>query len=389
MIKLLKPNLFLFLIQFFLLIGCGGGGGGGSASSGSSQSNTLVFTPDSPNQKYTLSVFDLNSDGMDDVFVSGLTNSTTCSGQEAYHYVLIQQANGHLKDATSEYLNDTNRHCGNVNTLFDDFDGDGNKDIFLAPLLNSNTPTSEFMLWGDGVKFTKDSNGYNLASKAACSFDLNSDGNVDIFLSDSSGSNSGGWVQRSGANELTSPANKNFFKTWGLVSTSANSCLVISSGGNNILILSSTTNPTNTKISYSTNPAVTESNFVNTSDTFNRMLSTDLTSAVDNDIVAFSNDKIFIYQNNDDGTFSEIYSDNLSSSSYEIREITIDGTKGFVINGESGDLHVFKGTTEITSNRASVMASGGTQGAVTVYKTSSGDLKILQQINGVFYTRDW
>ena len=30
------------------------------------------------------------------------------------------------------------------------------------------------------------------------------------------------------------------------------------------------------------------------------------------------------------------------------------------------------------------MASGGTQGAVTVYKTSSGDLKILQQINGVF-----
>ena len=60
-----------------------------------------------------------------------------------------------------------------------------------------------------------------------------------------------------------------------------------------------------------------------------------------------------------------------------------------MINGESGDLHVFKGTTEITSDRASVMASGGTQGAVTVYKTSSGDLKILQQINGVFYTSDW
>ena len=79
------------------------------------------------------------------------------------------------------------------------------------------------------------------------------------------------------------------------------------SGGNNILILSSTTNK---KISYSTDP-VTESNFVNTSNTFNSMLSTDLTSAVDNDIVAFSNDKIFIYENNDDGTFSEIFSDNL------------------------------------------------------------------------------
>ena len=366
------------------MIGCGGGGGG-SASSGSSQSNTLVFTPDSPNQTYTLSVFDLNSDGMDDVFVSGLTNATTCSGQEAYHYVLIQQANGDLKDATSEYLNDTNRHCGNVNTLFDDFDSDGNKDIFLAPLLNSNTPTSGFMLWGDGVTYTKESYGYNLASKASCSFDINSDGNVDIFLSDSSGSNLGGWVRRSGANQLTSPADKDFFKTWGSVSTSANSCLIISSGGNNILILSSTTNK---KISYSTDP-VTESNFVNTSNTFNRMLSSDLTNAVDNDIVAFSNDKIFIYENNDDGSFSEIYSDNLSSSSYEIREITIDGTKGFVINGESGDLHVFKGTTEITSDRASVMASGGTQGAVTVYKTSSGDLKILQQINGVFYTSDW
>ena len=50
--------------------------------------------------------------------------------QEAYHYVLIQQANGDLQDATSEYLNGTNRHCGNVNTLFDDFDSDGNKDIF-------------------------------------------------------------------------------------------------------------------------------------------------------------------------------------------------------------------------------------------------------------------
>ena len=386
MIKLLKPNLFLFSIQFFLLIGCGGGGGGGSASSsGSSQSNTLVFTPDSPNQTYTLSVFDLNSDGMDDVFVSGLTNATTCSGQEAYHYVLIQQANGDLKDATSEYLNDTNRHCGNVNTLFDDFDSDGNKDIFLAPLLNSNTPTSGFMLWGDGVTFTKESYGYNLASKAACSFDINSDGNIDIFLSDSSGSNSGGWVQRSGANQLTSPADKDFFKTWGSVSTSADSCLVISSGGNSVLILSSTTNK---KISYSTDP-VTESNFVDTSNTFTRMLSSDLTNAADNDIVAFSNDKIFIYENNDDGTFSEIFSDNLSSSSYEIREITIDGTKGFVINGESGDLHVFKDTTEITSDRATVMASGGTQGAVTVYKTSSGDLKILQQINGVFYTRDW
>ena len=77
-----------------------------------------------------------------------------------------------------------------------------------------------------------------------------------------------------------------------------NSCLIISSGGNNILILSSTTNK---KISYSTDP-VTESNFVNTSNTFNSMLSTDLTSAVDNDIVAFSNDKIFIYENNDDGS---------------------------------------------------------------------------------------
>ena len=60
------------------------------------------------------------------------------------------------------------------------------------------------------------------------------------------------------------------------------------------------------------------------------MLSTDLTSAVDNDIVAFSNDTIFIYENNDDGSFSEIYSDNLSSSSYEIREITIDGTRGLL-----------------------------------------------------------
>ena len=90
MMDLHKPILLLFSIQFFLLIGCGGGGGGGSASSsGSSQSNTLVFTPDSPNQTYTLSVFDLNSDGMDDVFVSGLPNSTTCSGQEAYHLSLI------------------------------------------------------------------------------------------------------------------------------------------------------------------------------------------------------------------------------------------------------------------------------------------------------------
>ena len=121
--------------------------------------------------------------------------------------------------------------------------------IFFGTLLNSNTPTSGFMLWGDGVTFTKESYGYNLASKAACSFDINSDGNIDIFLSDSSGSNSGGWVQRSGANQLTSPADKDFFKTWGSVSTSADSCLVISSGSNNILILSSTTNK---KISYST-----------------------------------------------------------------------------------------------------------------------------------------
>ena len=106
MIKLLKPNLFLFSIQFFLLIGCGGGGGGGSASSsGSSQSNTLVFTPDSPNQTYTLSVFDLNYDGMDDVFVSGLTNATTFWSRSV-SLCFVQQANGDLKDATSEYLND-------------------------------------------------------------------------------------------------------------------------------------------------------------------------------------------------------------------------------------------------------------------------------------------
>ncbi len=386
MIKLYKPTFFLHTILLLLFYGCGGGGGGSTSSTGGSQSNTLVFTPDSPNQTYTLSVFDLNSDGMDDVFVSGLTNSTTCSaGQEAYHYILIQQSNGNLKDDTSDYLSDTNRHCGNVNTLYDDFDGDGNKDIFLAPLLNSTTATSAFALWGDGITYTKEAYGYNLASKAACSFDLNSDGNVDIFLSDSSGANLGGWVQSSGVNQLTSPTNKDLFNTWGAVSTNATSCLIISSGGNDILILSSTTNK---KISYGTNP-VTESNFVNTSNSFNRMLSVDLTGAVDNDIVAFSNNKIFIYENLDNGSFREIYSDNLNSSSYEIREITLDGTKGFVINGESGDLHVFKGTNEITSNRASVMASGGTQGAVTVYQTSSGSLKILQQINGIFYTRDW
>ena len=57
----------------------------------------------------------------------------------------------------------------------------------------------------------KESYGYNLAVKR-CSFDINSDGNIDIFLSDSSGSNSGGWVQRSGANQLTSPADKDFSK---------------------------------------------------------------------------------------------------------------------------------------------------------------------------------
>ena len=51
------------------------------------------------------------------------------------------------------------------------------------------------------------------------------------------------------------------------------------------------------------------------------MLSTDLTSAADNDIVAFSNDKIFIYENNDDGTFSEIFSDNLSSSSMRLEKL--------------------------------------------------------------------
>ena len=82
MIKLYKPTLLLYAIQLFLIIGCGGGGGGSASSTGSSQINTLVFTPDSSNQTYTLSVFDLNSDGMDDVFVSGLTNSTTCSADQ-------------------------------------------------------------------------------------------------------------------------------------------------------------------------------------------------------------------------------------------------------------------------------------------------------------------
>jgi len=124
---------------------------------------------------------DINGDGMEDVFVGG------ASGQAGMFY--LQQANGDFGELQPAALV-ADRAYEDMGSAIEDFDGDGDMDIFIASGSNefpAKSPMYNDRLYlNDGKgNFTKKNNlPANISSSmdvSACDFDA--DGDMDIFVS--------------------------------------------------------------------------------------------------------------------------------------------------------------------------------------------------------------
>ncbi|MFT5681170.1 MAG: hypothetical protein ACI8RZ_002076 [Myxococcota bacterium] len=119
-----------------------------------------------------LVVADLNSDGLDDVF---LPNFSPCQ-------LFLSQPDGTLADASPDSLPDYDRKCDAWAASAADVDGDGDLDLFLA---RDSQPDQLFLNDGTGT-FTNVSSGSGLGggvgSRSGSWGDLDGDGDLDLFV---------------------------------------------------------------------------------------------------------------------------------------------------------------------------------------------------------------
>ena len=213
MSRYLYPIFFIFSSLFFSACG-GGGGGGAGAGAGAVISNPApvsssplkvmeYITPYS--MIYNYAAADLNGDGREDVIVSGwmaigpdyVGDVNPGTGTWSGHYnpkimvkVLLQQADGSLQDATSQWLSN-NMIWGSNRVLISDLDGDGFKDVVLPGFQDTGdfAPVSSVILWNTGSGFTRDDTtlATPIWSHGGCLVDVNQDGRTDIVMGTGSG----------------------------------------------------------------------------------------------------------------------------------------------------------------------------------------------------------
>jgi hypothetical protein len=189
------------------------GGGGSSVSTGQAPSTPTTSAPaysqslsavmtyqntDKNAQVFNTQVADLNGDGLQDIVVSGWTNEpasyTTSPHGKIPVKILIQQANGTLKDQTDILLGAGNNMIyGSQRIVIADFDNDGKPDIFLGGFQDSpslpNTganlccsPVPSVMFWNNGASFSRYDFAEPVWAHAVCVDDLLGSGRLDIVM---------------------------------------------------------------------------------------------------------------------------------------------------------------------------------------------------------------
>jgi len=198
----IRPTLVAMAVSV-MLSGCGGGGGGGpSATTGGLVRPDVPFhTPvridtvrpvNSINYHYNQTGFYAanlsNATGAQDLIMAGSISAG--NAHQDYDMQIWSWQGNNLVNTTNQWFSGTdNRIKGSVPAVnFADFDGDGRKDMYVAPYVESNTPTQGpgLIFFNDGGKFTRlELDLQNAHGHHSTVYDINQDGRPDIFTTGS------------------------------------------------------------------------------------------------------------------------------------------------------------------------------------------------------------
>ena len=127
---------------------------------------------------------DINYDGLDEVFFAAFESQPTTP--QLYDNTTVSiwgWENGIFQDITNIWLPDElNQVQGVGDIAFGDFDGNGWVDVFLSAYTDMDHPAHRYALMNNGFTFEIDDLGTALWDHAAYSYDINSDGYDDVFL---------------------------------------------------------------------------------------------------------------------------------------------------------------------------------------------------------------
>lgn len=204
-----QKTLVAAIIGSLVLTGCGGGGGGGGNSStvtptavapgGSPAPSALNPVPyhtptragtyqpvNSSTPRTDISAMyaqDLNADGVQEVVVAGrMVPTNNVAEYSDYNLTVWGWKDGSFQNVTNTYFSGTDTKIKGTepSVHFADFNGDGKKDIYLAPSTDSSVFGSDVAFINTGSGFRRVDIAMNTYAHDSAVYDLNGDGKSDI-----------------------------------------------------------------------------------------------------------------------------------------------------------------------------------------------------------------
>jgi hypothetical protein len=197
--KLLWTCLFGTVV---VITGCGGGGGGGGGSPYNSPNPILRQVPystpvrvgsvtpiNSTAREYDSSaMFTENLSGTGEELITAGRSSTSNQGSyPTSNLNVFGWSNGTLVNQTSQWFSGTdNVILGTEPSVkFADFDGDGRKDMYVAPNTDASSTGSGWVFFNNGTRFTRVDLNLGIHGHDSAVYDINGDGRSDIFTTGS------------------------------------------------------------------------------------------------------------------------------------------------------------------------------------------------------------
>ena len=176
-----------------------GGGGGVSATMGSATYRSVPFsTPIRVDSVRPINSTTFESDSSalfsetlsgngEELITAGRSSSQNQGTYPTYNLNIFGWSNGTLVNRTSQWFSGTdNVILGTEPSVkFADFDGDGRKDMYVAPNTDVSSTGSGWVFFNDGTRFTRLDLNFDIHGHDSAVYDINGDGRDDIFTTGS------------------------------------------------------------------------------------------------------------------------------------------------------------------------------------------------------------